>query len=324
MLARRLRSISLVIVLLPAMVLTLPLWLPIVCAIDLLSGRRRLPMARIGLMAIAYLANQWWGLSVVAWLTATGRGRSATHHRDLQRRWVESLLRAGRPLLGVEFDLRGPELPAGRVVMLSRHASMVDALVPVLLVEGRHQRPVHYALKAELRNDPCLDIVGHRLDNWFVQRGNDTEREVAGLRALATRSSDDAAMAIFPEGTYATPGTRVRVQASLDEKGPADAAALGRELQRLLPPKPAGVDALLDTATDADVVFIGHTGLEGVAEARGLLATIPLRAPIVVDGWVVPRGEVPDGSQRVEWLHDQWRRLDRWVIDTANERETQH
>lgn len=321
MIVRRVRSITLVAVLLPAMLLTLPLWLPVVTIGDLVSGRRRLPMARIGLMGIAYLGLQWWGLGVVTWLTLSGRRRSAVHHRDLQRRWVRSLIRAGGPLLGVEFDIRGPELPAGKVVMLSRHASMVDTLVPVLLAEAADDRPVHYALKAELQHDPCLDIVGHRLDNWFVQRGNNTEREVAGLRALATRSADDATLAIFPEGTYATPGTRAKVQASLDRNGPPTAAALARELERLLPPKPAGIDALLDTATGADVVFVGHTGLEGVAETSGLLATIPLRHPIVVDGWTVPRALVPDGPERGVWLHEQWRRLDRWVVETSNTRE---
>lgn len=315
---RRIRSIATVLAVLPAMALTLPLWLPVVALIDLLSGRRRLPMARIGLFGMTYLANQWFGLLGVVWLTLTGRRRATEPHRRLQLRWVHNLLAFGRPLLGVELDIRGPVLPDGRVVMLSRHASMVDALVPVLLVEGRHRRPVHYALKAELQADPCLDIVGHRLGNWFVQRGNDTERELAGLRALAEASAPEATLAIFPEGTYATPGTRKRVQASLDRNGPVEAAELGQKLERLLPPKPAGIDALLDAAPDADVVFVGHVGLEGVAEARGLLRTIPLREPIIVDGWTVERGEIPDGADRLAWLHEQWRRLDRWVIDTSD------
>ncbi len=321
MIVRRVRSVTLVAVLLPAMLFTLPIWLPVVAAIDLVAGRRRFPMVRIGLMGVAYLGHQWWGIGTVAWLSISGRGRSVRHHRALQQRWVRSLIRAGRPLLGVEFDIRGPELPDGRVVMLSRHASMVDALVPVLLADRADDRPVHYALKAELQHDPCLDIVGHRLDNWFVQRGQDTEREVTGLRSLAARSDPDAVLAIFPEGTYATPGTRARVQSSLDRNGPPEAAALGRELDRLLPPKPAGADALLESATDASVVFVGHIGLEGVAETSGLLATIPLRHPIVVDGWTVPRERIPDGPERVPWLYEQWRRLDRWVVEETLARE---
>ncbi len=321
MVLRRLRSILLVIVLLPLLAITAPLWVPVTAALDLLRGRPRLPTTRIGLMGTVYLAHQWYGMAVVAWLTVTGRRRAALPHRRLQRRWITSIVRAGGPLLGVDFDMRAPELPAGRVIVLSRHASMIDAIVPVLLVEDLAGRPIHYALKAELQHDPCLDIVGHRLDNWFVQRGSDTERETAGMAAMAERTEADGAVAIFPEGTYATERSRAKVRASLERDGPPEAAALADELRHLLPPKPAGVQALLDAAPDADVMFLGHVGLEGVAEATGLLRTLPLRAPIVVDGWVVPRDEIPtDPDEVVTWLHDQWRRLDRWVGQTKETR----
>ena len=58
----------------------------------------------------------------------------------------------------------------GPAVMLCRHASLADSLVSAWVVTslaGMHPR---YVLKRELLVDPCLDIVGNRLPNHFLDR----------------------------------------------------------------------------------------------------------------------------------------------------------
>lgn len=327
---RRLVSILAVLVLLPLSMAAAPLWVPVAVAVDLAQGLRRLPSLRLGAMAVVYLAHEWICLVLALGLTArdavlTAMGRrpdEPTSWRRVEGWWISSLLAWVRRLLAIRFDLpRPPTFPDGGFVLLSRHASMADAVLPVWLLTGlqsRRPRAVHYVMKRELRFDPTLDIYGRRLDNHFIsRRGADSDAEAAALNAMARRARPAAALVIFPEGTYATPGRRRRIRGSLARRGSTELVELADELRHLLPPKPGGTMALLAGQPAFDVVVMGHVGLEGMSELRGLRRRLPLAEPVTVRWWHHRRADLPVGeAELIAWLNDRWRTLDRW-IDSA-------
>ncbi len=319
-LPRRLVSFPVAFGLLPFGVLITPLLAPLLALTDLVTGRRRLPSARLWIFFLVFLAHEWVAQpkALAYWLTG-GFGRRLDHqkHSRLQGWWAGSLFEWAGRILNVHLELPDhSSLPDGPLIILSRHASMADALIPAYLLAGKADRPIHYVLKKELHWVPAIDVFGHRLRNHFVTRGGNTESEVADIRALADTAEPGAAMAIFPEGTYATDITRAKVRASLERRGDAELVALADELQQLLPPKPAGALALMSEMPDAPIVILGHVGMEGVAELDGLRTHLPASRPVTVEWWVHERSTVPppdDEAGQTRWLQARWRELDHWV-----------
>ncbi len=322
---RQLTSWIAVIIGLPIAILTIPLWVPLAALADLVGRLHRFPTVRLGLFAIAYMVHQWVALITGAWLWLTGgfgRRLDLDRHRRIQTWWAVSLLAWARRLLGVKLDFGDISgLPSGRFVLASRHASMVDAVVPIPLVCQDQGRFAHYVLKDELRWDPAIGLFGGRLGNEFVTRGRSTDDALAGIRAMAESALPGAAMVIYPEGTYASDRSRERIMASLERRAgnggvSLDVVEQARRFRRLLPPKPAGFNQLLEAQPDADVVVVGHVGLEGVAELRGLRRRLPLEQPVTVRWWVHARSEIPgDPEARAKWLYLRWYELDIWVDD---------
>lgn len=320
---RRLISFSVVGIGLPVAILGAPLWIPIAVVFDLSSRLFKFPTVRLGIFAVVFLVHEWGGLSAAlgikilrwgGWRTGD-RAHFLEPDRQVQRWWGISLLAWADRLLGVRFDFADPTtLPTDGFILMSRHASMVDAVLPIRVITGFLDRFVHYVLKRELRWVPNMDVYGHRLGNYFVARNGDGEAEAEAIGALAAQALPDSVLVIFPEGTYSTPARRERIRASLHRNGEHDLVELTDRLVHLLPPKPAGALALLRSQPTLDVVIFGHVGLEGVAELSGLRQRLPLSEPVVVRWWTHQRSTVPTTDEgRIDWLNDQWRTLDRWV-----------
>lgn len=317
-LRRRLITIPAVFILLPVGIALAPLVLVVGSIRDVADKRTGQPTARLWLYAIAWLGLEWIAiasagvLSLLSWLDSD---RATRGYQSIQGWWANAHLWWARKLLNVHIDMQDPAtMPAGTVVVASRHASPIDAILPAWLFPSILKRPVHYTLKRELIWMPSIDLFCHRLGNHFVIRGGNTHKEVAAIKQMLSGAKPRAALVIFPEGTYSTAPVREKVRKSLRNKGETELAELAEELRFLLPPKAAGFDAYIDSAPGAPVVFLGHHGLEGVAEISSLRHALPLTEPVTVRWWVVPRSEVPDEpSERHRWLHDQWRLLDHWV-----------
>ncbi|MGI9613941.1 MAG: lysophospholipid acyltransferase family protein [Acidimicrobiales bacterium] len=323
MLGRRLLSIPAVLLALPALLITAPIWLLVGAIVDLAGGLRRLPTVRLGLFGVAYVVHEWAGLLAAAFLfgrdalfgPGSDRAASTEPCRRVQAWWVGSLLTWAERLVGVRYTTPDPAtLPSDRFILLSRHASMVDAVLPAALITRRLDRFAHYIIKAELQWVPNLDVFGHRLGNHFVARDGDGDAEANAIARFARSALPNSALVIFPEGTYSTPQTRQRVVGSLEQRKDDELADFARSLRHLLPPKPAGTLALLNEQPDVDVVVMGHVGLEGVATLSGLRRRLPLTEPVVVEWWHHRRAELPtDDVGRIAWLNDRWRTLDAWI-----------
>lgn len=319
--ARRALTIPAVVLALAAMLVALPLLLPIALVADLVraSGRRSFVSVRLLLFGVCFLAIEVLGLASlsVVWLSSLGRpGLRAARTWSAQRWYTAQQFRALRRLFRLRFELAGGEAATpGPLLVLVRHASVIDSLVPAVFLANVHRIRLRYVLKRELLLDPCLDVAGHWLPNRFVARdGGDTAREVAAVQALKAGLEPDEGVTIYPEGTRFTPGKRRRVIERL-----SGAARLRAErLQHLLPIRPGGVLALLDAPPACDVLFVGHHGLEGFAHVADILRGELVGRTVRLRFWRVPAASIPsETAARLDWLAQQWQRMDDWLSAEA-------
>lgn len=289
---------------------------------DLREGDGRLWRSRSYGMALAYACAEAGGLlaSGALWAAAQADGgveggRAQGAHHELQRAWAAAILTAGRTLLDLRIEAEGlDDLGPGPLVVLGRHASLPDAFLPAALFSVGAGRRLRMVIKDDLAWVPCLDVVGHRLPNAFVDRAPSSAAQAREDLARVGRDlgPEDVAV-IFPEGTYPTPAARARALDRLAERQPSHRER-AEGLIHLLPPRPAGAFALMDAAPDADVAILGHVGLEQMTSMALLARSLPLPDPVRARLWRIPRREVPSRpAARLEWLWQEWEALDRWV-----------
>jgi 1-acyl-sn-glycerol-3-phosphate acyltransferase len=311
----RRRAITIPAVVVAAVVSTalVPVWLPLTVVVDVLRGERRLPRTRLLAFGVLWAWCETAGVLASFGLWAVGKGRDLDAHYALQRWWASRLMGSLRVTCGIRVDVDGlDELDGGPFVVLCRHASLADSLVSAWVLVAKAGIRPRYVLKRELLSDPCLDIVGQRLPNHFLDRSAaDSSIELAALAELGTGLGPRDAAVIFPEGTRANPVKRERALDRIAERDPARAERL-TALTHLLPPRPAGTLTLLSSAVDADVALAWHTGFDGLDTFGGILDRLahPLdRVRFVIHR--VARSEVPSEAQaQARWLDDAWLRLD--------------
>ncbi len=307
-LQRRALSISGVFIAAALLLATLPVWLPLAALADLLRGRTRLPIARLLLFALGWAWLESVAVLLLGMLWAARQSGNHRVHYRLQRWWAARLLSILRVTTGIRVRATGVDaFTPSPTILLCRHASLADSLVSAWVVTTLARLQPRYVLKRELLFDPCLDIVGNRLPNHFLDRGAaDSTPELAALtRLTADLGTDDVAI-IFPEGTRSSPTKRARAMEKLAERDPQRAARL-QPLRHLLPPRPAGAAAMLAGNADADVVVAWHTGFDGLDTFGGILRHIARTPPPVqFVATRVARDQVPAGDGFTAWLDETW------------------
>jgi 1-acyl-sn-glycerol-3-phosphate acyltransferase len=205
-------------------------------------------------------------------------------------------------------------LAPGNAVVIARHASLGDSLLSGWALTAEARLQPRYVLKKELLFDPCLDVVGLRVPNHFLDRqATDGSVELAALEELARGIGPGVVAVIFAEGTRANDAKRARALEKIGERDPQRAERL-RPLRRLLPPRAAGSTALLNGAPDADVILAWHTGFDGLDSFGGMIRQLGSGlAPVRFVAERIPRSEVPDGADFPDWLDAQWLRMDAQV-----------
>ncbi|HUI26070.1 MAG TPA: lysophospholipid acyltransferase family protein [Candidatus Kryptonia bacterium] len=296
---------------------TLPLLLLIAAAFDVCRKRGLVVVRCVAFLAL-YLCCETIGIlaSAMLWLGVRGRERSLQRHYALQQWWAGALLGGAQRIFGMRIEVEGAEVAArGPMLLFSRHASLGDSLLPSVFIARRYSIRLRYVLKRELLWDPCLDIVGHRLPNYFVQRGSgESARGIAAIQALAEDLRTCDGVLIFPEGTRFTPAKRARLLQRLQTDADPTLLERAQALMHVLPPRLGGPLGLLERNQNADAVFCAHVGFEGSGSARELLSGALVGAVIRVGFWRVPFAQIPAGrAAQADWLFEQWRRVDDWI-----------
>jgi hypothetical protein len=117
-----------------------------------------------------------------------------------------------------------------------------------------------------------------------------------------------------PEGTRFTPEKKRRALDRIRRTGDADLVARAERLRHVLPPRLGGTMALLEPDSGADAVFCAHQGFDGIRSFWEFLGGALIDRCIEVEFWRVPAARVPrDRDARIEWLYDQWSRIDEWL-----------
>jgi 1-acyl-sn-glycerol-3-phosphate acyltransferase len=168
-----------------------------------------------------------------------------------------------------------------------------------------------FVLKKELKIDPCLDILGHRLPNYFVDReSSDIAGELQGIEQMAAGLGVKDCAVIFPEGSRASAKKRVRALERLRERSPQRAETLAG-LKHLIPPKPAGANALLSAVPEANVLTMWHSGFDGLDTFSGILSHLGrAKANVHVRVEEISRASIPSGEAFVSWLDAKWVEMD--------------
>lgn len=324
-LGRRAVTLPLYFALAAVVWLGLPVLVPLAALLDLLRGGRPWILLRCILFFAWYLACETagivasgvlWALDATVWRRRPERSGAALHR--LQDLWARALFAGGARIFGFRLEVEGLDAAReGPLLVFMRHASVADTLLPAVVLGARAGLRLRYVLKAELLWDPCLDLVGNRLPNTFVRRGSgDTEREVARVLALLDGIGEDEGVLIYPEGTRFTRDKRAQVLARIAAGADPEAVARAEALGHVLPPRLGGPLGLLEHPVRADVLFMAHHGFDHAGTFwdfwNGGLVDRTIRVAL----WRVAHREVPDDrAKRVQWLHDQWRRVDMWVAE---------
>lgn len=326
---RRLRTIPRAYGVCAALWLTAPVLLPLIIVVDLVR-RRRFAATRVFLFGIVYFTVECALLPglLVSWLRLRRDGDAlmAITARQ-QRRFAGTLMAAIERLFSLQLVVRGDEKVAGGpVIVLVRHASIIDTLLPTTYLTTRHGMLLRFVLKRELVEDPCIDIAGHRLKNHFVRRGvDDNGADLDAIRVLASDLGPSDGVLLYPEGTRFTLAKQARAREALAGRsdGATDRTNNALALQAVLPPKPGGTLAALSGAPTADVVVVAHTGLEGFALVSDIWRGGMIGATVEVEVWRIPRATIPtDPEAQRDWLLSVWSDVDRWVLDHRQPRPT--
>lgn len=325
-LIRRLRGITIEVLAFVLLTLLFPLLLPGAALVDLVLWlRQRKPWVGVRLVAML-----WWflfgemrglmGLLGIWVLTAGPWGRGSLRRRrwlyDLRIHWCRSHIGGARVLFRLRFEVEGLELAGpGPVLIMIRHASIIDNMLPDAVVGRGHGLGLRFVLKRELQMIPTIDIGGRWVPTNFIRRASaDPEAEIAALRGLARDLGAGEGILIYPEGTRFTPPKLARAQEVIAERQP-NVAPLANRLRNVLPPRLGGPLALMDEAAGAaDVVFFGHVGFDGFEYISDIWAGGLVGQTIRMRFWRHSADEVPaDEEGRIAWLYERWQALDDWV-----------
>ena len=299
---RRLLTISVLIVATIVAVTLAPVVLVSAFVMSFFPKFKTTPQA----MAFIYgfIGYEWIGLSKFAWVWVRYHDieERMRKDRDIQFWWGRSLFEMGKRLFKLRIEVTGEDAIEGNcALVLCRHTSMADTVLPLLFFGQARAEGLRYVLKQELRLLPCLDIGGHRLPNVFVDRsGSDSAKAIKDVTELMQQAPADQSVLIYPEGTRFTRKKHHQLAA----KHPN----LKDQLERwpdLLPLRLGGVRGMLDANPGKDLVFLAHAGFEGSADIHDLLSGGWLNQHVRIHFWRIPFAQLPKDDP-TEYLFAQW------------------
>lgn len=308
---RRAVTVPLIGTVMVVLVIFGPLVLGAAAVVGLLV-RSSLPARTVGLL-MAYASVE---LRVLA--KRLGGNRDGD---QLMREFLVFAYAAVRKILDVEVVLeagsvRPDDLPRDEpVIVLSRHCGPGDSVLVAWLVAIEYQLQVRIVLKAALRCEPALDLVGDLGCLCFLGRGDQAR---AQIRGVAESLVGGQAMLLFPEGAnFSWPRWRDAV-AQVRSTGGLQAARRAIRQSHTLPARSGGAAAAVEGAPRATVVVLAHNGFCADGRARPWWQ-LPIHRQLLVHTVAVPAVDLPPASQLGPWLEETWTQVDRWVRTHSEE-----
>ncbi|MEU8117783.1 1-acyl-sn-glycerol-3-phosphate acyltransferase [Spirillospora sp. NPDC049024] len=285
---------------------------PVAYAVAYLAGRERKRALRLLWFTFTWGTRETAAVLECGWLWLRGRAHDDRNY-DIIGRYVGALYASAQRRLGLDVEVDGTWDGSGGdrpLIVLSRHAGPGDALLIVHHLLSEYRRRPRVVMKAMLQLDPCIDIVANRVPNVFVTPGG----AAGAVGRLAEGLAGREALLIFPEGGNFSPERRRRAIRRLSRMKRAEEATRAAAMRNVMPPRPGGVLAALESAPSADVVFVAHCGLDHMATAGDIWRRVPLTGPVRARWWRVPAEDIPgDRDARVRWLYENWERADAWI-----------
>jgi len=316
MIRRRLVTIPRTVMLWLLLTVCLPAVVPIAAAVDLIrwfATKKPWIAIRLVFLGWIYLAAEVAVILVAGlqWVASFPFTPGAAQRRCdwsywLQTRWVQAIMWALQRAFSLHFSVQGADaITPGPIVVLFRHASIMDNLLPHVFVSAGAGIRLRWVLKKELLSDPALDIGGNRMPNYFVDRNSaDPEAERTAIAALGRDLGPHDGVMLFPEGTRYSPERRRSRMEKLAWSEP-DLHALLAPYDGILPPRTGGVLALLEAGTD--VIVATHVGLEALRGIKEIWRDPPLGRTITVSFRRYASSEIPrDPEEGKRWLYEAW------------------
>jgi 1-acyl-sn-glycerol-3-phosphate acyltransferase len=286
-------------------------------------GRKSMPLLRAYCFFLLYLSCEIGGLilAFAIWLIAglpmgKGSGKFMAMNAWLQGWWSHALLFGAIRIFSMHLEVQNSQcLIPGPIILMVRHSSTADTVLAAVLAGKFHGLLLRYVLKSELLWDPCLDVVGNRLPNVFIDRsGRETQKELEKIKQLTKGLTRTDGILLYPEGTRFHPDKLKKALDRLQESGETVLFEKASGMRYVLPPKPGGFLTVLQNTEAVDVAFCVHTGFEGAENFSKFFNGELIGQTIQVKFWRVPRKEVPKDSQnQMEWLYGQWLLMDQWL-----------
>ena len=294
--------------------LLVPAWLPGMIVVGLFR-RRSFIALRLCLFLWSYLTIELMGLTgaTAIWIvTPRKSAKRQDYFFALECWWGNALFSALAWALSLSTEVEGQEvvLP-GHVLVFIRHASIIDTALPVVFLSKAKGLRLRYVFKRELLVDPCIDVAGHQSPNYFIDRAGDPHEELNEIRKLADDLGEEGVL-LYPEGTRFTERKKAIAIKKLARTHP-DLVPIAESFEHSLPPKPGGALSLMDAAPEADILFVAHRGLEGLAEISDLLRGEVVGKKVQIQIWRVAAADIPRDDNRRSWLFEWWKRIDDFV-----------
>jgi 1-acyl-sn-glycerol-3-phosphate acyltransferase len=203
------------------------------------------------------------------------------------------------------------------VIVLSRHCGPGDTLLVAWLLNIHYRLQLRVVLKALLRCEPVLDLVGDLGCLCFLRHRSKHARKQ--IHDLAASLGSGQALLLFPEGGNFTWERWRNAIVRLRSSGRLRDARRAWRQTHTLPPRTGGTAAALSGAPSANVLVLTHTGFSPDGRARAWWR-LPMNRRLLVRTVLIPAAQLPSPDQLGPWLERTWSQVDAWVADHTDQR----
>lgn len=217
--------------------------------------------------------------------------------------------------MGIKLDIEGIKLvKPGPYILWVHHTSSGDVVIAGSLIEARNDIELRYVLKKELLYlDPCIDVIGRRLRNTYVDRsGAKSEQAIRQVLDLGRDLYGDQGVIIYPEGTRFSESKRAKRIEDLEAKGHSELAQMARSMKYILAPKLGGPIGLMEEAPHADIVILEHTGLEPMETIADLFNGKLVGITLHIRFRRIKAAEIPADNRDI-WVFQRFLEMDEWI-----------